>query len=113
VREQIGSALDAELKLYAEGPTFDALAAVGPELRFWFISSEAAVAPLSQRPADAVEAVLPPGGTVWISAQATGAGKCGRCWHRRPDVGLHSAHPLLCGRCVENISGAGERRLYI
>jgi len=113
-RELIGSALDAELRLYAEGPTYEALAALGPELRFWFITSEASVAPLAQRSADAVEAtLLPADGTVWIAARATDAGKCARCWHRRPDVGRHDEHPLLCGRCVENISGAGERRLYI
>jgi isoleucyl-tRNA synthetase len=113
VRELIGSALDAELSLYADGATYEALAAVGPELRFWFITSEAHVAPLAQKTADAVEAALPAGGTVWIAASATSAEKCGRCWHRRPDVGSHSEHPLLCGRCVENISGVGERRLYI
>jgi isoleucyl-tRNA synthetase len=113
VREQIGSALDAELELYAEGPVFEALAAVGPELRFWFITSEATIAPLARKPADAVEATLAPGGSVWIAARPTAAPKCGRCWHRRPDVGQDAAHPQLCGRCVENIAGAGERRLYI
>ena len=104
--------------LYADGPIHEALAAVGPELRFWFITSDARVAPLAQKSADAVEArldavLVPAGGTVWIAAQATNAAKCNRCWQRRPDVGQHSEHPLLCGRCVENISGAGEQRLYI
>ena len=118
VRELIGSGLDAELTLYADGQAYEALAAVGPELRFWFITSEARVAPLAQKPADAIEAKLdaalvPAGGTVWIAAQATTAAKCNRCWQRRPDVGQHAEHPLLCGRCVGNISGAGEQRLYI
>lgn len=26
--------------------------------------------------------------------------KCQRCWRHLPDVGSHSAHPLLCGRCA-------------
>jgi isoleucyl-tRNA synthetase len=38
--------------------------------------------------------------------------KCERCWHRRDDVGAHSEHPALCGRCVENIAGEGEVRQF-
>jgi isoleucyl-tRNA synthetase len=112
-RELIGSGLDAELKLYAEGDTLAALQAVGEELRFWFITSEAKALPAEQKTADAIEARLESGGAVWIEATPSTAPKCGRCWHRRPDVGQHAAHPLLCGRCVDNIDGAGERRLYI
>ena len=26
--------------------------------------------------------------------------KCERCWHYETDIGQHSAHPSLCGRCV-------------
>ncbi|MEW5824850.1 MAG: zinc finger domain-containing protein [Pseudomonadota bacterium] len=35
-----------------------------------------------------------------------------RCWHHREDVGNHAAHPELCGRCVENVDGAGETRRF-
>jgi isoleucyl-tRNA synthetase len=38
--------------------------------------------------------------------------KCARCWHCREDVGIHPEHPEICGRCVDNISGAGEVRHY-
>jgi hypothetical protein len=31
-----------------------------------------------------------------------------RCWHFRADVGSHAEHPELCGRCVDNVDGAGE-----
>ncbi len=27
--------------------------------------------------------------------------KCERCWHYENDIGNHSIHPTLCGRCVE------------
>ena len=40
------------------------------------------------------------------------AEKCVRCWHQRDDVGDNSDHPELCGRCVENVAGDGEARLY-
>ena len=26
--------------------------------------------------------------------------KCERCWHYESDIGQHTAHPTLCGRCV-------------
>jgi isoleucyl-tRNA synthetase len=38
--------------------------------------------------------------------------KCVRCWHQRYDVGEHAEHPDLCGRCVENVAGAGENRKF-
>ena len=30
--------------------------------------------------------------------------KCERCWHYETDIGHHSAHPTLCGRCVAVLS---------
>jgi isoleucyl-tRNA synthetase len=33
-------------------------------------------------------------------AHARGS-KCSRCWHYEADVGQHSDHPDLCGRCIE------------
>ncbi len=38
--------------------------------------------------------------------------KCDRCWHHREDVGSHDKYPEICGRCVENVAGDGEQRLY-
>jgi isoleucyl-tRNA synthetase len=31
--------------------------------------------------------------------------KCERCWHYEGDIGAHSAHPTLCGRCVAVLAG--------
>jgi isoleucyl-tRNA synthetase len=31
--------------------------------------------------------------------------KCERCWHYATDIGAHSAHPSLCGRCVSVLGG--------
>jgi len=31
--------------------------------------------------------------------------KCERCWHYETDIGSHSAHPGLCGRCVAVLEG--------
>ena len=37
-------------------------------------------------------------------ARAAGL-KCERCWHYETDIGQHSAHPSLCGRCVAVLGG--------
>ena len=29
--------------------------------------------------------------------------KCERCWHWETDIGQHSEHPTICGRCVEAV----------
>jgi len=47
-----------------------------------------------------------------VSVASSSEPKCVRCWHLRPDVGLVTEHPELCGRCVENVAGAGERRKF-
>ena len=47
-----------------------------------------------------------------VIASASAAPKCERCWHYRDDVGNDRARPELCGRCVENVNGAGETRRY-
>ena len=79
------------------------------ELRFFFITSQLVLKPAGERPADAVKA---DGLEAWIVARATEAAKCVRCWHYRADVGRHADHPELCGRCVENVEGAGEDRRH-
>ena len=43
------------------------------------------------------------GGVQVRIAKANGE-KCERCWHYETDIGSHSAHPSLCGRCVTVLS---------
>ena len=107
----IGSSLDAEIDLYCEPPLAASLSALGDELRFIFITSYARVHGATVRPADAVEASVA-GERFWLTTRATTHAKCVRCWHRRADVGADRAHPLLCGRCRENVAGNGEQRRY-
>ena len=51
-------------------------------------------------------------GAIGVLAQRTAKSKCVRCWHHREDVGADDTHPLLCGRCISNIDGAGEDRRW-
>ena len=48
----------------------------------------------------------------WLKVNPSQAKKCKRCWHRRADVGCNIEHPEICGRCVGNVEGPGEKRVY-
>ena len=104
----IKNGLAAEVALFCEGDLFAALSALGEELRFVTLTSAAAVHAVSA--AEGAEPSEMEG--LLISVKASEYKKCGRCWHHRPDVGLHQGHDDLCGRCVENVAGEGERRLF-
>jgi len=49
---------------------------------------------------------------VFIKVSKSENEKCVRCWHHREDVGQHAEHIELCGRCIENVAGDGEKREY-
>jgi isoleucyl-tRNA synthetase len=95
----IGSALAAEVEVYASGATYESLARLGDDLRFVFITSSVM---LHHREEGAQD----------IFVAASKHEKCGRCWHYREDVGSNAEHPTLCGRCVSNLFGEGEARRY-
>ncbi len=108
----IGAALDAEVELYCDETLLARLRRLEDELRFVLITSEAHVHPLAHRPQDATRAPLAGERELWLWVEPSRQRKCVRCWHRRPEVGAHTTHPELCGRCVENVEGRGERRRY-
>jgi len=113
----IGSSLNADVTIYASGDTFNALDKLKEELRFVLITSGAAVEKADSQPENSILAEGENISNVWLTVKASNAEKCVRCWHHRDDVGSHSEHPELCGRCVENVdalsnSGEGEVRQY-
>jgi len=101
--------LDAQVTLYCSPALLDTLSGLGGELRFVLITSAATLRPLDAADADAAETELP---DLRLKIATTEEEKCERCWHRTADVGKHAAHPTLCGRCVENVDGDGERRQF-
>lgn len=105
----LGSALEAEVTVYCDGPLHQQLEALNNELRFVFITSRAEVLPLAEKNSEAKETELQ---GVWLMVKATTAEKCERCWHRLPSVGQDLDHPALCERCILNIEGTGEVREY-
>ncbi len=91
----LGSSLQAEVEVTAAGEDFQALAALGEDLKFVLITSAA---------------TLQAGEALTIAVRASAQRKCERCWHYRSDVGQAADHPGLCGRCHSNLFGAGETR---
>jgi len=104
----IGSSLDAEVDLYCDDKTTEALSQLGDELRFVFITSYARIHPLQDKTDECVEA----GEGVFVVVSHSAHEKCVRCWHHREDVGQNAEHTELCGRCVENVTGSGEKREF-
>ena len=91
---KIGSSLQAEVDVHAEGTRLDALKALGDDLRFVFITSQANVVHDVHN----------------IVVKQSPHKKCERCWHYRADVGADPAHADICGRCTQNLYGSGEKR---
>ena len=107
--KRIGGSLEAEVTLFADAALTEQLTHIGDELRFVLLTSEAKVLPLADATSDAVETEL---ASLKLVVNATTAEKCERCWHHREEVGTIEAHPTLCHRCVTNIEGDGEVRLF-
>jgi isoleucyl-tRNA synthetase len=93
----VGSSLQANVVLSAAADDHAVLAALGEDLRFVLITSKAD---------------LQPGAELAVQVTPSADTKCERCWHYRADVGSDAAHPTLCGRCTDNLFGAGETRTF-
>jgi isoleucyl-tRNA synthetase len=104
----VGGSLAAEVTLFCSEDLMNTLIALGDELRFVLISSSARLAPLST----ANEAVATDVEGLQVRVMASDGDKCARCWHHREEVGQSLDHPELCFRCIDNVDGDGEVRLY-
>ena len=106
----LGGSLDAAVRLRANPDWLSLLEPLGDELRFLLIVSELELGALATPSTEAAGHGL--SGIVLEVVPST-APKCTRCWHHRLDVGEHSEHPELCGRCVGNLQLPGEERRYV
>ena len=93
---QVGASLQAEIEVQVAAADHAALASLGEDLKFVFITSQV---------------VLSAGTHTQVIPRPSSATKCERCWHYADDVGQHG-HAGLCGRCVSNLHGSGETRRY-
>ena len=94
----IGSSLQAELTITADMSDFDILNSLGKDLHFVAITSSAKIQ-------------LNTTG-LHIDVRSSKFRKCARCWHHTADVGQDAKHADLCNRCISNLFGEGEDRLF-
>ncbi len=107
----IGSALDAQVRVFAPDELYQSLLPLENELRFVFITSEASLHPIEEK-SDAAVAGQVGEQTIYVEAARSEHQKCTRCWHRRAEIGMAAEHPGLCGRCLVNVAGRGETRHF-
>jgi isoleucyl-tRNA synthetase len=89
VAKVIGSSLEAQVTLTANGETADLLRRYQSELRYLFIVSQAVVSD-EEQPVSGVSVQI---------ARAAGQ-KCERCWNYSVRVGESARYPTVCERCV-------------
>jgi isoleucyl-tRNA synthetase len=106
----IGGALDASVTLYAKKDLYHVLNQIAPELRFLLLTSSVELILSDTPPLEAQASDLQ---DLWVRIDAASAPKCIRCWQKREDIGSHKEHPEICDRCIENVDGEGEQRLYV
>ena len=93
----VGSSLQAKLSLTLKQADYEILSSLGSDLKFVFITSIA---------------TIEPGEVERVHVGVMSAEKCARCWHYADDVGANPAYSTLCKRCVSNLFGQGEKRLF-
>jgi isoleucyl-tRNA synthetase len=80
----IGSGLEAQVTVSAEGETAALLESAKAELPTLFIVSK----------------VLLAAGPLAVKVERAPGEKCDRCWVYAEDRGANPAHPTLCGKCA-------------
>lgn len=105
----IGGSLEAEVKIYCRDEKLaSVLQALADELRFVLITSRA---DLVEGPAPE-DAFVSADGNLSFVVIKSAAPRCERCWHYEAETGADPEFPGLCPRCIENIRGQGEKRLF-
>ncbi len=115
--KQIGSSLEAAVRLYAEEKSWATDAVEGYSYFALFeqqkaflpnllIVSQVDLLPLSEKKKDLTTVTIN-GETLGIEVIPARGEKCERCWVFNEDVGTDTQHPTLCGRCAKVMLAEG------
>ncbi|MDT8372095.1 MAG: isoleucine--tRNA ligase [Gammaproteobacteria bacterium] len=101
---KIKGGLTAKVELFSkeDSLSYKALKKLGDEVKFVFI-----VSAVTMNSVDREDDGLA------IQVKPSEHARCDRCWHQTPKVGHNTTHPELCDRCIENVDGDGESRLFV
>ena len=102
-RQELGASLEAAVRIETRNPELESALnwlnengdAEADGLRDWLLVSQLQLGgePWAELLADQTD------DTAIIEVSRARGIKCERCWHYESDVGQHSQHPTLCGRC--------------
>lgn len=108
--KRVGGSLEAAVTLFAEPELMTKLNALDDELRFVLLTSGAKVKDVTLATDEALQSELI--NELKVALYKAEGEKCPRCWHYTTDVGKVAEHADLCGRCVNNVVGNGEKRKF-
>ena len=97
-KRSIGSSLECSISLYCNNNLFKILKPFEDELHFIFIVSKFNLLNIE--------------GDLKVEVAKIALLKCDRCWHYESSVGSNDEHSTICDRCVSNLFGIGEKRVY-
>ena len=102
-RQELGASLEAAVRIETRNPELESALnwlnengdAEADGLRDWLLVSQLQLGgePWAELLADQTD------DTAIIEVSRARGIKCERCWHYESDVGQHTQHPTLCGRC--------------
>ena len=104
-RQELGASLEAAVRIETRNPELESALnwlnengdAEADGLRDWLLVSQLQLGgePWAELLADQTD------DTATIEVSRARGIKCERCWHYESDIGQHSQHPTLCGRCCK------------
>ncbi|MDA1034435.1 MAG: isoleucine--tRNA ligase [Proteobacteria bacterium] len=97
-KRSIGSSLECSISLSCNNDLFKILKPFEDELHFIFIVSKFNLLNIE--------------GDLKVEVAKIALLKCDRCWHYESSVGSNAEHSTICDRCVSNLFGIGEKRVY-
>ena len=97
-KRSIGSSLECSISLSCNNDLFKILKPFEDELHFIFIVSKFNLLNIE--------------GDLKVEVAKIALLKCDRCWHYESSVGSNDEHSTICDRCVSNLFGIGEKRVY-
>jgi len=99
--KRIGKALDAKLICVGASPKLASAAQFNSEARELLNVSQLVINPTdAQKDVNPSMFLFEDGHLTAVPADGQ---KCERCWHWEKDIGQNTAHPTICGRCVEAV----------
>ncbi|CAL4042476.1 Isoleucine--tRNA ligase [Buchnera aphidicola (Anoecia corni)] len=107
----IKNSLESSLTMFVTGRLKEILHILGSETKFLFLTSECIVKDLKECKNDGF--VSSNINNLKIKIKKFNGKKCSRCWHYVMVLSKDKQYPDICMRCLNNILGLDEKRMFI